>query len=195
MEIAYVSLGSNLGDREAALRGAVSALARDASVSISKLSSLYETDPVGPPPQGPYLNGAVALETTLPPIELLCLLQQVESEAGRVREGVPRWSARSLDLDLLVYGLQTVDDPALQVPHPRMADRAFVLEPLSEIAPWLRHPPTREAITELAAAVRDPKAVRPWHSESWDAFHSELEALRTDGGSHGDRSGQHRAGG
>ena len=195
MEIAYVSLGSNLGDREAALRGAVSALAHDASVRIHKLSSLYETDPVGPPPQGPYLNGVVALETTLPPLELLCLLQQVESEAGRVREGVPRWSARSLDLDLLVYGLQRIDDLALQVPHPRMAERAFVLEPLSEIAPLLRHPATCDSITELAAAVRDPAAVRPWKSETWDAFHIELAALRTDGGNHGDRSGQHRSGG
>lgn len=195
MEIAYVSLGSNLGDREAALKGAVSALARDASVQIDRLSSLYETDPFGPPPQGPYLNGAVAFETRLPPHELLCLLQQIESEAGRVREGVPRWSARILDLDILVYGLQTIDDPALQVPHPRMAERAFVLEPLSEIAPRLRHPTTGDSIAELAAAARDPAAVRPWRSEAWAAFHTELAAPRTDGGSHGDRSSQHRSGG
>lgn len=131
---AYLALGSNLGDRRAALAAAVAGLAE--AGPIVAVSSVYETDPVGgPAAQSAYLNAVVALETTWTPRQLLSLAARLEDEAGRVR--AERWGPRTLDVDVLLVGEETVDEPDLTVPHPRMWERAFVTVPLYEVAPEL----------------------------------------------------------
>jgi 2-amino-4-hydroxy-6-hydroxymethyldihydropteridine diphosphokinase len=129
---AFVGLGSNLDDREAALRGALELLGED----VVAVSSFRETDPVGYLDQPPFLNAAAALETGLAPRALLERLLEVERELGRTRDG-PRFGPRTLDLDLLLYEDRVIDEPGLVVPHPRMAERRFVLEPLAELDPDL----------------------------------------------------------
>jgi 2-amino-4-hydroxy-6-hydroxymethyldihydropteridine diphosphokinase len=158
---AYVSLGSNLGDRAAHLARALRALARLPETRLLALSPVFETDPVGPPPQGPYLNAVARLRTGLEPRALLGELQAIEAAAGR-RRGPERWAARPLDLDLLLHGARVIGEPDLVVPHPRLAERAFVLEPLAALAPDLRHPLLGLRIEALASRVRDAAAVRPW---------------------------------
>jgi len=137
---AYIALGSNLGDREQTLQDAVEALRAEAGVEVAAVSSLIETEPVGFLDQPRFVNGVVALDTTLPPAVLLALLLDVERRFGRTREGVPAQGPRTLDLDLLLYGDEVIDEPGLQVPHPRMHERPFVLGPLAEIAPGLEIP-------------------------------------------------------
>jgi 2-amino-4-hydroxy-6-hydroxymethyldihydropteridine diphosphokinase len=132
MTRAYVGLGANLGDREGNLRAAVDALAATAGIEVVAVSSFRETEPVGYLEQPRFLNGVAALETTLAPRELLETLLLVERSLGRTREG-PRFGPRTIDLDLLLYGDETVDEPGLRVPHPRLHERAFVLEPLAEL--------------------------------------------------------------
>lgn len=132
MITAYVALGSNLGDREAHLARAVEALRATPGVEVEALSTIRETAPVGGPPQGPYLNAVVELRTGLAARTLLERLLEIEAEAGRAR-GPQRNAPRTLDLDLLLYGDQEIDEPDLVVPHPRMQQRAFVLEPLAEL--------------------------------------------------------------
>ncbi|HVP28785.1 MAG TPA: 2-amino-4-hydroxy-6-hydroxymethyldihydropteridine diphosphokinase [Myxococcota bacterium] len=156
---AYVALGSNLGDRAARLAGALSALRATPGVDVVAVSRWYETTPVGPPPQGPYLNGAVRLRTRLSPRALLTRLLEIERASGRVRDGT-KDAPRTLDLDLLLHGAARSDAPDLLVPHPRLHERGFVLEPLAEIAPDVVHPVRGETIAALAARVRDPAAVR-----------------------------------
>jgi 2-amino-4-hydroxy-6-hydroxymethyldihydropteridine diphosphokinase len=130
---AYVGLGANLGDRERTLRAAVEALAANPQIEVVGVSSLRETDPVGPVTDQPrFLNGAAALETSLSARELLNLLLETEAAFGRTREGPPA-GPRTLDLDLLLYGEAAIDELGLQVPHPRLHERPFVLEPLREL--------------------------------------------------------------
>ena len=137
---AYVGLGSNLGDRAQTLLDAVEALGAEDGVEIAGVSSLIETDPVGFLDQPRFVNGVAALDTTLTARELLALLLDVEQRFGRTREAVPAQGPRTLDLDLLLYGDAELDEPGLQVPHPRLHERAFVLEPLAELAPGLQIP-------------------------------------------------------
>ena len=125
---AFLALGSNLGDREAFIRDAVAAMP-----DVVALSPVYETEPVGPPGQGPYLNAVVELDTELSPRELLELCRRLETAAGRVR--TEHWGPRTLDVDVLLVGDLTVDEPDLVVPHPRMWERDFVLRPLADLAP------------------------------------------------------------
>jgi len=132
--VAAVALGSNLGDREATLRRALVGLERTAGVVVLRRSTWHETAPVGGPAgQGPYLNGACLLETTLDAPALLARLHELEDKYGRVRE-VPD-GPRTLDLDLLWFGEERSDDPALLLPHPRLEERTFVLAPLVELVP------------------------------------------------------------
>jgi 2-amino-4-hydroxy-6-hydroxymethyldihydropteridine diphosphokinase len=153
-----VALGSNLGDREAHLAAAIADLRAHPEIRIAAVSAVYETDPVGPPPQGPYLNAVVRLRTALGPRALLALLLAIEAARGRQRG--ERWGARSLDLDLLLYGTLVIDEPGLRVPHPHLHERAFVLEPLCDVAPGFVHPLLGLTMEELARRVRDPRAVR-----------------------------------
>jgi 2-amino-4-hydroxy-6-hydroxymethyldihydropteridine diphosphokinase len=132
--VAYIGLGSNVGDRFENLREAVRLLGSIDEVEIVRTSSVYETEAVGPE-QPDFLNAVVAIDTTLGARELLGHLKRIEVDLGRKpRE---RWGPREIDLDLLIYGDETIDQPDLQVPHPRMAERAFVRVPLAEIAPDL----------------------------------------------------------
>jgi 2-amino-4-hydroxy-6-hydroxymethyldihydropteridine diphosphokinase len=132
---AYLALGSNLGDRVAHLQHAIDVLAREDGVVVSAVSRVYETAPVGGPPQDAYLNAVVALDTTLAPRELLALAQGIENSAHRVRD--ERWGPRTLDVDVLLYDELELDDPDLTIPHPRMWERGFVLAPLRDVAPEL----------------------------------------------------------
>jgi 2-amino-4-hydroxy-6-hydroxymethyldihydropteridine diphosphokinase len=155
---AYLALGSNLGDREAHLAAALEALRTRRDVRVTAVSRVYETAPVGPPPQGPYLNAVVRLRTTLAPRALLALLLEIEAGRGRRREGA-RWTARTLDLDLLFYGALVLDEPGLTLPHPRLHERDFVLAPLREVAAGVLHPRLGKTVEELARNVRDPGSV------------------------------------
>ena len=136
MTRAYVALGANLGDRERTLRAAVDALAAEDGIEVVAVSTLRETEPVGVGEQPRFLNGAAELETTLTARELLARLLAVEQRFGRVRIPGER-GPRTLDLDLLLYGDEVIDEPGLAVPHPRLHERSFVLEPLAELAPGL----------------------------------------------------------
>ncbi len=150
--LALVGLGSNLGDRRALLDSAVLALRNLAGVTPNLVSNYHETKPAGGPAgQGPFLNAAAALETTLAPRSLLHALRQIESDAGRIR--TVRWGERTLDLDLLLFGDQIIDTPELHVPHPRLGVRRFVLAPLEEVAPEARDPLTGRSISSLLANI------------------------------------------
>jgi 2-amino-4-hydroxy-6-hydroxymethyldihydropteridine diphosphokinase len=129
---AYLGLGSNLGDRLAHLQGAVDGLGAATGVAVVAVSAVYETDPVGPD-QPDYLNAVVAVDTTLTAHELLALAQSLETDARRVRR--ERWGPRTLDVDVLLVGDERVRDPDLEVPHPRLHERAFVRVPLRDVAP------------------------------------------------------------
>ena len=156
---AFVALGSNLGDRRAALDFALGQLRASQGVAVLAVSPVYETEPVGGPPQGAYLNAVAALSTSLAPRALLERLLAIEARAGRERSGV-RDAPRRLDLDLLLYGDLALEEPGLVIPHPRLAERAFALVPLADLAPDLVHPVLGETLGRLAARVRDPGAVR-----------------------------------
>lgn len=149
---AYIALGSNLGDRRAYLDRALQALRDQPGIVVSRISSYHETEPVGgPPQQGKYLNAAAELQTDLEPAELMRTLLEVEKGLGRVRSE-PN-APRTIDLDLLLYGDRVIDEPGLVVPHPRMHERLFVLEPLFEIAPQVIHPLLGRSIQSLRTSV------------------------------------------
>ena len=137
---AFVGLGSNLGDREATLRRAVEELRRLPATEIRAVSAFRDTEPVGVREQSRFLNGAVELETELAPRALLDALLEIERRLGRERAGVPAGGPRTIDLDLLVYGSDRIDEPGLRVPHPRLHERRFVLEPLADLEPALDVP-------------------------------------------------------
>jgi 2-amino-4-hydroxy-6-hydroxymethyldihydropteridine diphosphokinase len=151
MPIAYIALGSNLGDREEILAVATDRLGRLGRVVAR--SSLYETDPVGYHDQPAFLNAVLALETKLEPLPLLHALLSIEREHGRDRsQGVPK-GPRTLDLDLLLLGDAVVAEDELTLPHPALAQRRFVLAPLAEIAPQLRHPQLKQTMADLLAKM------------------------------------------
>jgi 2-amino-4-hydroxy-6-hydroxymethyldihydropteridine diphosphokinase len=147
--VAYVGLGANIGPREVTLLRAVDLLAEADDVEVLAVSQLRETDPVGMVDQPGFLNGAVRIDTSLPPRALLELLLRIEQSLGRVRE--ERWGPRTVDLDLLVYGDLIVDEPGLRVPHPRLHERRFALEPLAELDPELVVPGLGSLSAALAA--------------------------------------------
>ena len=141
----YLSLGSNLGDRQLYLKRAVTYL-RQGGIGVQRQSSIYETEPQDVARQPWFLNIAVECETQLFPLQLLKVLQRIERELGRVRAGAVRRGPRVIDIDILLYGNVVIDTPQLTIPHPRMTERRFVLEPLLEIAPELRHPATKQLL-------------------------------------------------
>jgi 2-amino-4-hydroxy-6-hydroxymethyldihydropteridine diphosphokinase len=153
----YLSLGSNIGNREENLRAAIAALG-DAGVRVVKVSSFYETEPVDLREQPWFLNCVVEGETEAPAEELLRALRRIETRMGS-KKPVAK-GPRLIDLDILLYGAETIDTPELQVPHPRMHLRRFVLVPLAEIAPTLEHPSWTKTVSEMAAATTDSSEVR-----------------------------------
>jgi 2-amino-4-hydroxy-6-hydroxymethyldihydropteridine diphosphokinase len=161
MKIAYLGLGSNLGDRESNLRQAITALG-DHEVRVLKQSSFYETEPREMTDQGWFLNCVVEVETRLMPLQLLHALLSIEKAMGRKR--LVKSGPRTIDLDILLYGTTIIRGPELEVPHPRMAERRFVLAPLVEIGPGLRHPVLQKTVAELLALLGpEDGAVRLWH--------------------------------
>jgi 2-amino-4-hydroxy-6-hydroxymethyldihydropteridine diphosphokinase len=145
-----IAFGSNLGDSRSILDRAVERVRSHPQIELIAVSSWYLTKPVGPP-QPDYLNGCATLQTSLEPFDLLMALHAIEAEFGRVRE--QHWGARTLDLDLLLYQRQIIDLPSLQVPHPRMTERAFVLIPLAEIAPTWIEPRSGCTIADLCGKL------------------------------------------
>lgn len=149
---AYIALGSNLGDRFGYVDQALQLLRATPGLRLAAMSPILEYDAVGGPPQGKYLNAVVAVETTVPVEALAARLKAIEQEMGRRPSGV-QWAPRIIDLDLLLYGEMVLQTPALTVPHPRMHERRFVLEPLNQIAPHTRHPVLGKDACELLAAL------------------------------------------
>jgi 2-amino-4-hydroxy-6-hydroxymethyldihydropteridine diphosphokinase len=155
-ELAYLSLGSNLGDREANLREAIAQL--KGAGSLRTLSAMFETQPVDLQDQPWFLNCVVELETEKTPRELLTFALSIEAAMGRLR--FRDKGPRKIDIDLLLFGSRVVDEPSLKIPHPAMQQRRFVLKPLAEIAPNVRHPVLGKTASELLAALPEGQIVR-----------------------------------
>jgi len=175
---AYVALGSNLGDRARNLVLARARLDAEGWIGVVAASRIWETEPVGPTGQGAYLNAVVGLDVWMPPRALLERLLDIERLAGRDREReAVRWGPRILDLDLLLYGSITLNEPGLEIPHPRLHERRFVLEPLCEIARSLVHPALGATMADHLADCRSASEAHLWKGAStW------LPALESDPG-------------
>lgn len=156
-----LGLGSNKGDRQAHLRRALELIAREELIEVVAVSSLIESEPEGGPPQGPYLNAAAEILTGFAPHPLLGVLQRVESTLGRVRS--VRWGPREVDLDILLYEDLILSSQELEIPHPRMLERGFVLGPLAEIAPNRLHPVTLCTLGDHFARLGNVAGYRPGH--------------------------------
>ncbi|OXM14600.1 2-amino-4-hydroxy-6-hydroxymethyldihydropteridine diphosphokinase [Paenibacillus herberti] len=162
---AYIALGSNIGDRSGMLAAALQRLEASSDVEVLRVSTVYETDPVGYADQPPFLNMAAALSTTLEPVALLRLMLGLEQELGRIREF--RNGPRVIDLDLLLYDQVVLSGPELELPHPRMLERAFVMVPLSEVLEK-GHPLLEQAEAMAKAALRDGKeGIASWNTINW----------------------------
>ena len=150
MNSAYLGLGSNLGNRLAFLRGARDALINRPELELIQASAVYETEAVGGPPDNPpFLNAVLQVRTSLTPRQLLATCLEIEDEFGRSRP--VRWAPRTIDIDILLFADQIISEEDLMIPHPRLQERAFVLAPLIEIAPDLKHPLLEQSITALAS--------------------------------------------
>lgn len=147
----YISLGSNMGSKRGNLAQAVELISNIPGVKLKNRSSLYETEPWGKTDQDKFLNQVIEIETSLPPRELLKELQDIEINMGRQRK--EKWGPRIIDLDILLYGNEVLDDPQLAIPHPRMRERLFVLVPLAEIGADLRFPDNGATVREVLSSV------------------------------------------
>ncbi|MDZ4133141.1 MAG: 2-amino-4-hydroxy-6-hydroxymethyldihydropteridine diphosphokinase [Dethiobacteria bacterium] len=163
---AYISLGTNLGDRLDNLKQALELLQKETSVKIITVSAIYETAPVGGPVQGPFLNACAILETDLSPTKLLIKMLAIEDKLGRVRKEM--WGPRVIDLDLLIYEEVRMKTPLLELPHPRLSERDFVLVPLAEIAPALVIPGQNKKVADLLAARPETEDVKLFLPAGWN---------------------------
>jgi len=152
MNRVFIGIGSNEGDRLARMSEAVRLLGETDGVRVAQMAMIFETEPRGGPPQEPYLNTVLEIETALEPSALLGVCQEIERRLGR-RPSAQRWSPRPIDLDLLLYDERIVEEPGLSIPHPRLHERRFVLAPLAQLAPELIHPTLRQPIRALAASI------------------------------------------
>ena len=157
-ECAYIGLGTNLGDRELKILAAVAELGRLPETRVTALSPFYETEPVGGVPQENFYNAAARIATPLSPLALLDQLKRIETEVFH-RAPSERWGPRSMDLDILLYGDVVLADDRLIIPHPRLAERRFALQPLADIAPSLVHPSLGRTIAELLASLTTTERV------------------------------------
>ena len=158
----FIGVGSNEGDRLAHISNAITGLGAVDGVHVVQMAPIIETEPMGGPPQGLYLNTAVELDTVLVPRELLSALKMIEQQLGRTPAS-ERWGPRPIDLDILLYDEVVLNEPALTIPHPRMHQRCFVLEPLAQLAPEVVHPTLRLTVSELLAQLpaNHPHPVTP----------------------------------
>jgi 2-amino-4-hydroxy-6-hydroxymethyldihydropteridine diphosphokinase len=170
---AYLSLGSNVGNREKYLKEAIKLLNQHHDIDVMKVSSIYETEPVGFTEQGEFLNLVLEINTSLSAETLLHQCLQVEKDLGREREF--RWGPRIIDLDILLYNQENIETEKLIVPHPRMHERAFVLVPLAELSQTIKHPKLETPLSALLDEIPDKEGVRLWKQISGeDAYvHSE----------------------
>ena len=166
MHSVYIGFGSNIGDRLARIQNAIRALSETEGITLQKISSVYQTEPVGYETQAQFLNGVAAIQTDLPPLSLLHILKDIETAVGR-RQRI-RWGPREIDLDILIYGDLCLQTEKLIIPHPEMHRRRFVLAPLAEIAPNLVHPVFQETVQSLLEHLEDDKSVS--ESGSIDLF-------------------------
>ncbi len=155
--LVYIGFGSNIGDRLAHIQNAIHALAETEGITLQKISSIYQTDPVGYETQARFLNGVAAIRTDLPPLSLLRTLKDIEVVVGRQHR--IRWGPREIDLDILIYGDLCLQTEKLVIPHPEMHLRRFVLVPLVEIAPDVVHPVFQETVQTLLGRLEDDKSV------------------------------------
>lgn len=146
---AYIGLGSNLGDRRRTLDSAMTRLDEVDGIEVFARSTIIETDPIGPVGQGDYLNAVVGIRTIRSPREVLDICLEIEQQHGRDRNQGEKWGSRTLDLDLLLYSDFIIQEPGLTIPHPHLPERAFVLVPLGEIGPSVKHPELNMTIQEL----------------------------------------------
>jgi 2-amino-4-hydroxy-6-hydroxymethyldihydropteridine diphosphokinase len=154
----FIGLGSNLGERESMIRLALEDLSRLPQTRLARASSLYDTEPVGEVDQPNFLNAVAQIETELSARQLLWNLHLIEKRLGRVR--TQRWGPRTIDLDLLLYGGEVIEEPDLRVPHPELALRSFVLVPLVELDPLLVHPVTGETLLHLLSRLNTRPPVK-----------------------------------
>jgi len=159
MSRVFIGVGSNQGDRAGLIAQACRLISEGGGIRLVQTGPIIESEAVGGPPQGPYLNTVVELETDVSPEELVTMLQGIERTLGRVRSRT-RWAPRPMDLDLLLYDNRVIQTAALIVPHPRLQERRFVLEPLVSIAPHAMHPILRESMAALLARLHEPQPVR-----------------------------------
>jgi 2-amino-4-hydroxy-6-hydroxymethyldihydropteridine diphosphokinase len=173
MTIAYLSLGSNVGDREQYLKNAIKLLNDHHEIEVTRVSSIYETDPVGYTDQGEFLNLVLEIKTSLSAETLLHQCLQVEKDLGREREF--RWGPRIIDLDILLYNHENIETEELIVPHPRMHERAFVLVPLVELSQTIKHPKYNTPMIALLDEIPDKEGVRLWKQISGEDVYAHLE--------------------
>ena len=152
MSRVFLGIGSNLGDRLATISRAIQGLSRLPRIRVVQMTTIFETQPIGGPPQPGFLNTAVEIETDLPPLELLDRLQDLERALGRQPSEI-RWAPRAIDLDILLYDQRILNDDRLTIPHVQLHRRRFALEPLAQLAPEVMHPVLRKTIRELLAGL------------------------------------------